>query len=171
MKMLVLLMIFSCCSLFGIWIDQDERKRIKEIETFIYLFEMLKGEIDYQLTPLMAACNKVASYAKGAVSDTFYDFSRRLGEGEAQELKSIWDETLAKSKGCLHLKEADYVLLETFCGSDGELDKNMQKRQIEILLNKLEHARKVSEEKYERCAKLNRYLGVLVGAALVIFLI
>lgn len=171
MKMLVLFLIFICCSLFGIWLDQDERKRIKEIETFIYLFEMLKGEIDYQLTPLMAACNKVAGYAKGAVSETFYDFSRQLGEGEAQELKVIWEEALAKSKGRLHLKAADYTLLETFCGSDGELDKNTQKRQIEILLDKLEHTRKVSEEKYERCTKLNRYLGVLIGAALVIFLI
>lgn len=151
--------------------DQDERKRLKELESFIYLFEMLKGEIDYQLTPLRAACLKVADYMEGEVPKTFKEFATRLSVGEGMELKNIWQSALAKQKGRLHLKASDYVVLGTFCGSDGELDKNTQKRQIEILLEKLEHLRKVSEEKYERCAKLNRYLGVLIGAALVIFLI
>lgn len=171
MKFAMLALIFVCCSLFGLCMDSDERRRLKELEEFVYLFEMLMGEIDYQLTPLMTACYKVAGYVKGGVSQTFYYFSEEIEIGSKEELGAMWHSALTKAKNYLHLKSTDYELLEGFGKSDGLMDKVLQKRQIELIIDKIEHERKKGQEKYEKCSKLNRYLGMLVGGALVIFLI
>jgi len=171
MKLAMLILIFVCCSLFGLCMDNDERKRLKELEQFIYLFEMLKGEIDYQLTPLMTACHKVAGYINGGVSQTFCFFSQQLEMENEKELGAMWHSALEKGKHFLHLKSSDYEILEGFGSNDGLLDKYLQKRQIEIVIDKLEHERKQGQEKYEKYSKLNRYLGMVVGGAIVIFLI
>lgn len=171
MKLAMLSLIFICCTLFGLCMDNDERRRLKEMEQFIYLFEMLKGEIDYTLTPLISACYKVAGYVKGGVSQTFYFFSEQLEVGSEQEFGAMWHSALERGKYFLHLKPLDYEILEGFGSSDGLMDKYLQKRQIELVVEQLEHERKKGQEKYEKCTKLNRYLGMLIGGALVIFLI
>lgn len=170
MKLILLTILFSCCTLFGLWMDGDDRKRLKELENFIYVFEMLKGEIDYQRTPLKEACKGVAAYGKYKVGDVFLNFAAALAQQEETQLHAMWVKALTSQKSNLHLKEEDYKILESFGGSDGYRDKQMQERNLELILEKLEHERKLSEEKYERCGKLTRCIGMLVGIALVIFL-
>lgn len=171
MKEIALILIFLGCSLGGIWIDQDQRKRIKELETFIYLFELLKAEIDYQLTPLKDACKSIGERAEGSIGQIFLCFSEQLEAKESVDLNQMWLLALESYRGRLHLKEQDYEQLIAFSRACGYLDKNMQKRNLDMVIEKLEHERKISQEKYERCSKLNKSLGILIGATLVIFLI
>ena len=44
LKILGILMVFTGCSLTGIMIDLNYRKRVKELEELIYALECLKGE-------------------------------------------------------------------------------------------------------------------------------
>lgn len=170
MKWIALILIFCGCSVGGIWIDEDQRKRIRELETFAYLFELLKAEIDYQLTPLKDACKQISDRQEGTIGEIFLHFANQLEAKESVDLNSMWKNALSTYKSKLHLKEGDYENLLTFSNACGYLDKNMQKRNLDMVIEKVEHERKLSEEKYERCSKLNKSLGVLIGAALVIFL-
>ena len=171
MKGIGLIIIFCCCTVCGIWIDEDQRKRLKELERFIYLFELLKAEIDYQLTPLKEACIQITYHEESALKKVFLCFAKQLEEKQSVDVSRMWETALELYKGELHLKEGDYHLLKSFGGSCGYLDKNMQKRNLDMVIEKIEHERKLSEMKYEKCSKLNKALGMLVGGVLVIFLI
>lgn len=171
MKWIGLSIVFGCCTLCGIWRDEDQRKRIKELEHFIYLFELLKAEIDYQLTPLKEACIQISYHEQGAIKGVFLSFAKELDEKMSVDIRKMWDHALKSQQAKLHLQAEDYKLLQSFGDSCGYLDKNMQKRNLDMVIERLEHERRLSEEKYERCTKLNKSLGMLVGAALVIFLI
>lgn len=171
MKWIALLIIFCTCTLCGIWRDEDQRKRIRELERFIYLFELLKAEIDYQLTPLKEACVQISYHEQGAIKQVFLNFSQELEEKRYLDIRKMWESALGKEQDKLHLKESDYKLLFSFGDSCGYLDKNMQKRNLDMVIEKIEHERKASEKQYEKCSQLNRTLGMLIGAVLVIFLI
>ena len=170
MKWIVLGLIFGGCSLGGVWVDEDQRKRIKELETFAYLFEILKAEIDYQLTPLKEACKQIGERDEGYIGKIFSHFADQLEAKESVDLNGMWKQALKTYKGRLHLKDSDYENLMMFSNACGYLDKNMQKRNLDMVIEKIEHEKKLSEEKYERCSKLNKSLGLLIGAALVLFL-
>lgn len=171
MRWIILGIIFIMCSLMGIWIDEDQRKRVKELESFAYLFGLLRGEIDYQLTPLKEACVQISQREHKNIGPIFAVFAKQLEAKESADLNEMWKVSLDTYRGKLCLKQMDYEILESFSNACGYLDKNMQKRNLDYVIEKLEHERKISQEKYERCSKLNKSLGVLVGAALVIFLI
>lgn len=163
--------IFIICCLVGFWIDEGQRKRINELETFIYVFEILKAEIEYQLTPLKEVCMHIGEREKNSVGYVFSRFAQILEQKESVDLSGMWQTALESQKDALHLKVDDYVTLETFSGACGYLDKELQKRNLEMVIDKITHEKKRSQEQYERCSKLNKSLGVLVGATLVILLI
>lgn len=170
MKMIGLVGIFLCCLLGGLWRDEDQRKRLKELREVIYLFEWLRAEIDYQLTPLKDACLQIGQREGRAMGSIFLEFSRRLEAKESADIQAMWQQALVSCKHKLHLLDKDYELLIGFGAACGYLDKNMQKRNLEMMIEQIEHERKRSEERYERCSKLNKALGALIGVALVIFL-
>lgn len=171
MKWIGLVTIFCTCTLCGIWRDEDQRKRIKELEKFIYLFELLKAEIDYQLTPLKEACIQISYHEQGPIKQVFLNFAKEIEEKKCLDIKEMWQKALEKEQNNLHLNDSDYKLLFSFGDSCGYLDKNMQKRNLDMTIDKIEHERKMSEKQYEKCSRLNRTLGMLIGAVLVIFLI
>ena len=170
-RWMILGLIFVVCSLIGIWVDEDQRKRIKELERFEYLFGLLKGEIDYQLTPLKEACFQVSERESQELGGIFAHFAKQLEAKESADLNMMWKQSLEAYKGKLYLKTSDYEILETFSQACGYLDKNMQKRNLDYVIEKIEHERKLSQEKYERCSKLNKSLGIILGAVIVILLI
>lgn len=171
MKWIILGIIFLLCCMIGVWIDEDQRKRIQELEKFMYAFELLKAEIDYQLTPLREACLEIGRREENRVGEVFERFANKLEEKESTNLNQMWKEALELYRKNLHLKAGDYDLISEFSGACGYLDKAMQKRNIEMVIDKIAHEKKRSQEQYERCSKLNKTLGVLAGATLVILLI
>ena len=98
LKLMGVVMVFAGCSLTGIFLDFKYRKRIKELENFIYAFEYLKGEIDYRLTPLQEACLRVGVETKHEIGKVFVTFSKLLGERTASTGSDLWKEALEREK-------------------------------------------------------------------------
>ena len=171
MKWVGLGLIFIGCMMGGIWVDQDQRKRLKELGELTYVFELLKAEIDYQLTPLKEACQKGGCRSQEGVGKIFIEFAQQLEGKSSTDVNKMWQQAIERHKDALHLLQQDYELLEDFGGACGYLDKQMQERNLEMTIEKIEYVRKGAQEKYERCSKLNKSLGILIGAAIVIFLI
>lgn len=172
MKLLAIGLVLLGCTLGGIWLDEDQKKRIEELEKFIYLFELLKAEIDYRLTPLREACLIVGKKTnhKG-IEGVMINFAKSLEDKESVSVEEMWEQAINAKKSAFHLQEEDYKLLYDFGGACGYLDKNMEKRNIEMVLDQLITKSKEAKVKYQKTSKLSRSLGVLVGLGLSIFLL
>ena len=171
LKLIGILMIFSGCSLTGIVIDLKYRKRVKELENFIYAFEYLKGEIDYRLTPLQEASLRVGMETKHEIGKVFITFSKLLGEKTAKEGSSMWKEALEREKHRYHLMEEDYNILEEFGRGIGQMDKNMQQANIKLIQGKLKMTLDLALKEQEKTSKLRTGMGILVGACISILII
>ncbi|WP_069998203.1 stage III sporulation protein AB [Cellulosilyticum sp. I15G10I2] len=171
MKLLGIILMFVSCSTCGFIIDWHENKRLKELEKFIYAFEILKAEIDYRLTPLQEAAIYVSKLSSEGIKKVFETFAGALGDRNTTDLNVMWEQALNHHKTSFHLSQQDYSLLFEFSNACGYLDKNMQKKNIDMLIYKLEQELIMSKSKYQKNTKLNKYLGVLIGACISIFLI
>lgn len=169
MKMIGLCMVLVSCTLGGFLMDLSEKKRIAELNKLIYLFELLKGEIDYCLTPIQEAALKVSEH--GDLAGIFSEFARLIGEKNGFNLAEMWERVLASKKNKLHLNDEDLKEISQFGVACGYLDKTMQEKNIDLTIMTLKDVASRAARQYEKTSKLNRYLGFLVGACITIFLI
>lgn len=171
LKLMGVLMVFAGCSLTGIVLDFKYRKRIKELENFIYAFEYLKGEIDYRLTPLEEACYLVGGETKHDIGKVFITFSKLLGERTANTGSSLWKEALEREKYKYDLTAEDYSILEEFGRGIGQMDKKMQQANINLIQGKLKMTLDLALKEHEKTGKLRTGMGILVGACISILII
>ena len=172
MKLFAIALVFIGCIVGGFWLDEDQKKRIQELEKFMYLFELLKAEIDYRLTPLKEACLIVGKRTNNkGIEAVMLNFSQSLEARESVHLEEMWVNAINTRKKAFHLQTEDYALLYSFGGACGYLDKNMEKRNIEMVLEALKAQTHAVKEKYERTSKLNKSLGLLIGLGISIFLL
>lgn len=171
MKLIGISLILLGCTMSGFVIDAWEKKRIKELEQFIYIFEILKRDIDYQLTPLKEACEAAVKFASYEVGGIFEQFAMQMSLKNSWDIEEMWQESLAHRKGKLHLKDEDYSILQQFGKACGYLDKQMQERNIEMVIEALRVDAIESKKHYEKTTTLNKYIGFFVGACISIFLI
>lgn len=172
MKLLAIGLVLIGCTMGGIWLDEDQKKRIQELEKFIYLFELLKAEIDYRLTPLKEACLIVGRKTNHkSIEGVMVHFAKSLEDKDSIRVEEMWERALKTRKGEFHLQEEDYQLLYSFGGACGYLDKNMEKRNIEMVVEQLKQMTKEAKARYQKTSKLNKSLGILVGLGISIFLL
>lgn len=171
MKLLGITIILLACTAMGFYIDAWQRERVRELEELMYAFEILKGEIDYRLTPLIEACQTVSDMTSQNISLVFKSFGQCLRDRQAVDTKQMWEQSIRVNKGELHLTDEDYMVLSEFGSIVGHLDKEMQKRNIELLLNKLGRVKDEAKERYARTSKMYKGMGILIGACISIVLI
>ncbi len=171
MRLLGIGLVFISCSLGGFIMDGYARKRLRELEQFVYVFELLKAEIDYRLTPLEEACYVVASFSIPTLASLFEGFGKLLQGRQSANVAGMWEEAIACKVEKLHLKEEDIEILQSFGKACGYLDKTMQSRNIDMLITRLKQELEKAKNQYDKQGKLNRSLGILIGACLSLFLI
>lgn len=171
MKMLGILLICTSCSLYGFILDRFKRLRLGELQQWIDAFEVFKGEIEYRMTPLYEASLAIAAVAAPNVKQVFLDFAASLKAKESTELYEMWQKALEKNKNFFHLNEEDYRLIEEFARKCEDIDKNMYQKNLSYIIEKLSYVLDKQQKEYEKKSKLSRYLGVLVGICISIFLI
>lgn len=164
--------VFIGCVLGGIWKDLDQKKRIEELEKFGYMLEMIKAEIDYKLSPLKEACSMVASRIdNNSIVDIINRFKISLDEKETTNVGDMWKNAIDSEKNKLHLKDEDIKVLYQFGIACGHFDKNMEKRNIDMVISSLNEIVSRAKEEYVKESKLNKSLGILIGLGISIFLL
>ena len=171
MKLMGVVLILLGCTISGFVIDAMEKKRIEELENFIYLFQLLKREIAYHLTPLGEACQSISRFALGSVKEVFRGFESRISSKASMDIERMWEETLQVEARSMSLKSEDYVILKGFGKACGYLDQEMQEKNIEMVIEALKEKSSTLKVRYEKTTKLNKYLGFFIGACISIFLI
>ena len=148
MKLLAIGLVFIGCIIGGFWLDGDQKKRIEELEKFMYLFELLKAEIDYRLTPLKEACLIAGKRTNNkGIQAVMSSFATSLEARESVHVEEMWAKAVNTQKGTFHLRSEDYQLLYSFGGACGYLDKNMEKRNIERVLEALKEQTSSAKER------------------------
>ncbi|MGL4344900.1 MAG: hypothetical protein ACRCTE_06875, partial [Cellulosilyticaceae bacterium] len=128
MKWIGLLCVVIGCTGVGMLMDAKKKLGLQELENLIFVFELLRGEIDYGLTPLGEACHIVAASALPEIRGIFEDFEERMNERITEDLDQIWRQSIREHKERLHLQDESVEVLKQFGTAVGYLDKEMQKK-------------------------------------------
>ncbi|MGL4737719.1 MAG: hypothetical protein ACRCW2_09735 [Cellulosilyticaceae bacterium] len=171
MKLFGLLMVFAGCTFMGFLRDYHKKQHMKELENMIFAFELLKSEIDYGLTPLDEACKNVARSSLPQVGSLFGYFAEAIEKREAVDLGLVWRQGIMANRQALHLEDKVYPLIEPFGVAAGYLDKEMQKKNIDRVLESLRHLYEGERVHYEKSSKFNTTMGMLAGASVAILLL
>ena len=132
MKLLGISFVLVGCTLSGFLVDHMAYKRLKELESFIYAFELLKSEMTYHLTPLKEAAYNVMKRSKGGVKAVLKSFSELLEAKELDTAGQMWEKALKENQKRLYLKEEDLRGLEQFGMACGYLDTMLQQTNIDL---------------------------------------
>lgn len=171
MKWVGIGLVFFGCTSLGFIIDSFQAKRIKELWYFIYTFQILKGEIDYSLTPLPQACKITAKLSANNINELLSCFADDLSKKLSVDTEAIWQKSIENKKPQFNLNKEDWQIVGEFSKGIGYVDKTMQKQNLDRLILQLNERYQKAKERYDTTSKLNKRMGILVGACISIFLI
>jgi stage III sporulation protein AB len=147
------------------------QRRVRYLEEIIFALEMFQAEVKYGLTPLPQAFQKIGRKMKQPVGSLFGDFSANLLQGRGLSALECWKSALAKRGPELALTAEQMELLERLGSAWGQGDKDGQGRQISFMQEVLRHALDGARKERQKNDKLFRYLGLLGGVTVVLFLL
>ena len=160
---LVFFAAFSC----GLFAGKYEQKRIDEAEAFLSLFEYIKNQVGYFLTPTKLIYR---GFENATLSDV--GFLEKLRSHENDEIYfDVWGEAFRACEDALHLSAEEKKIVLGFGECIGKSDGNMQISRFDyyivLLTSELENARTVVAKN----KKVYRTIGFAVGAMAAILLI
>lgn len=167
-SLLFIFIIISCC---GFMYAEVFTKREMQLKAILKILLSLKNEIVYLSVPLEEALLNIGSKADEPFKNLIKAMREDLQKNEADSVYEIVKEEYKKIDNELYLKENDIKILADLFKGLGESGVYGQ----EALMNMTEQEIKINiaeaEEISKKNVKLYRYLGICIGAMVVIFLI
>ena len=157
------------CVALGFNMASDIRRRIIQLRSLECALRMLKGEMEYALSSLEEAFERISIRLEPPFSDFFHTISCKLKELEFQNFEEIWEKQVQVLTKTSCLREEDLKLLDELGSQLGYLDLNMQIRTIDSIYIQLEERLKQLVDESSISCKLYQSLGVL-GALSVILI-
>ena len=155
----------------GLTMAGELEKRIEELQTLQQLMLLLRSEIRYMHQPLPEAFLRMGREAPEPFGDFFMRTAAALQKRDGQTAGRIWTENLGILLPRLHLERHEVQELRELGNMLGYLDVEMQLNVLDYYLEKLKNSTEQARETAKSRKKVYRYLGVLGGAALVLFII
>lgn len=146
-------------------------KRMEELQTLQQLMLLLRSEIRYMHRPLPEAFLCMGRDAPEPFGDFFRRTAAALQKRDGQTAGRIWRENLRTLLPCLHLERQEVRELRELGSMLGYLDVEMQLNVLDYYLERLKNSTEQAWETAKSRKKVYRYLGILGGAALVLFII
>ncbi len=153
----------------GFHIARGYRERPRQLRYLMHAIRLLQTEIEYSVTPLPEAFEKVAKHARQPCDTLFRVAAERLNGGEvsaADALSAGVEAVKPKSS----LRETDFIIFMDFAKVLGTADRIHLSKQFQATLTHLDELEKESREAQKRNEKLWQYLGVLTGLLFIILL-
>ena len=160
---LVFFAAFSC----GLFAGKCEQKRIDEAEAFLSLFEYIKNQVSYFLTP-------TKQMYKGFANDVLENigFLEKLRSHENDEIYfDAWGEAFRACEGSLHLSAEEEKIILGFGECIGKSDGNMQIKSFDYYIGLLSSELEKARTLVAKNKKVYRTIGFAIGAMAAILLI
>ncbi|NLX91059.1 MAG: hypothetical protein GXZ07_05650 [Firmicutes bacterium] len=163
-------LIIFAAYLMGCQVCALYQRRVRCLEEIILGLEMFRAEVNYGLTPLPQAFQAIGKKLNKPVGTLFFDFSSFLRQGKGLSALECWRSALEKSKPELSLKNEQMEILERLGSAWGHGDKEGQGRQISLMQELLRQALEEARAESQKNDRLWKYLGLIGGTTLVLFL-
>jgi stage III sporulation protein AB len=141
------------------------------LEEILMALEMYLAEINYGLTPLPQAFKNIGKKIKEPTGGLFADAARLMLQNKGLSASDCWDRAVVKNTPGLDLIGDDLELVKKLGFIWGKSDKNGQIRQVAFIQELLRQALREAQKAQQTNDKIWKYLGLLGGITLVIFLL
>ena len=159
--------IFLCACAFGVYAGNEEKERLKECEAFLSLFEYVKGQIEFFLTPTKLIYR--------GFDDPVLEKTGFLAELRAHENDDIyfdaWERAFAETSDNFALSKKEKSIIAEFGAGIGKTDEKTQMKHFDYCIAQLREQIKTLSSVTEKNVKIYRILGFTVGAVAAIMII
>lgn len=170
LKLLGCVLVMVVATMAGFRIAARYAERSHQLRQFVTALKILETEIFYAATPLPEACRRIARRIPAPAGMAFERIAVNLCDGRGLTADAAWREALAESQGQLALKGTDRDVLMNFGHTLGVSDRDDQIKHIHLAIAHLSAEETNARDEQQRNEKMWRYLGALLGLAVVILL-
>jgi len=167
MKLCGAVLLFLFFSLGGIFAGEKEKKRLRQCEAFLELFEYIKNQVEYFLTPTKIMYR---NFSNNVLENCGFLYALRSHEND-EVYCDVWHAALKSCKRNLMLSEKQFLLISDFGDCIGKSHGQIQTSNFDYYI--LEMRAEIVKEKAESAKniKLYRTLGIAAGACAAILVI
>jgi len=171
LRLLGSVLVIFACTVLGLYYSMRDSFRITDLTELKKALVLLKGEIEFTLTPLPEAAATVAGRLKPAIARFFELFSFNLSNDSGLTAASAWCEAVKDGLSRLHLNEEDLRNVERLGETLGYLSKQTQLEGLEMAVLYLDDQIGRLRGSETQNKRLYRNVGLILGALIVIILI
>lgn len=169
--MICLLLIFCSFCYGGYILGERFKKRHENLKEILKSILLLQNEIVYNATPLPEALFSIASKCREPFDSLFKKVASSLSKGEGESVYHEFNNVYINEKDKFYLNREDERVISDFLKSLGELGVYGQEKMFNLVISNLNINIKDSEIIANKNTKLYRYLGICIGAMVIIFLL
>lgn len=170
-KLILLVFVFILFSYAGYIYGERFNKRHKSLKEILKSIMFLQNEILYNSTPLAEALICVGNRCRDPLKPLLNETANLIYKGEEESVYDMFKDIYPKYKEELCLNRDDYRVITDFLKSLGELGIYGHEKMFELAKANIEMNIKEAKSIAEKNTKLYRYLGICIGAMIVIFFI
>lgn len=153
----------------GWYLSGKALRRIRLLEEWESLLQLLYGEVDYAGRDLPELIHRMIEQSHES-RNFWMGIDRRLNQGNDDRIAVIWQRELQKKEWQI-LQEPEQRILEELGEIIGQTDRQTQLHAIQLYQKRLGEIIKRSMESYQGQARVYHVTGITVGSFLVILLL
>ena len=168
-KILIYSFIFLLSSLIGFLISKKYVSRVNELKEFKNSLNQFKTKIKYTYEPIPDIFLEISNNLNNSNINIANFFKIASNKMKLLPAGDAWN--IALEMDDLSINDEDKNILKGFSKLLGKTDINGQISQIELTQNFLDTQILKAENEKEKCEKLYKTLGMIIGIAIVIVLL
>ncbi|MFD2672759.1 stage III sporulation protein SpoIIIAB [Marinicrinis sediminis] len=165
------LLILGACTMAGFYQAAIIAKRPRQIRELMLHIQRLETEINYGMTPMPEAIQRIVQTSKPPVGDIFKAISDSLSSPDCPSLKTAWERGVRQVWGVTTMRLPEREAFERLGQTLGISHRADQMKYLQLAIQQLaaeEDLARAEQQKYE---KMWKSLGVLTGILLVILFV
>ncbi|EKQ58204.1 MULTISPECIES: stage III sporulation protein SpoIIIAB [unclassified Clostridium] len=171
LKLILAMCVFLISTYIGFSYGETFRKRQAQLKEILKALTILENEIVYGATPLPEALENLSHKVDKPLSDFIKAISDRLIKGDVESVYEGALEEYSRFKNEFFIYDDDKKVLGDFFKSLGESGVYGQEKIFFLAVEGIKMNLSDAEDNAKRNIKLYRYLGICLGAMIVIFII
>lgn len=153
----------------GWYLSGKVLRRIRLLEEWESLLQLLYGEVDYAGRDLPELIHRMIEQSRES-RDFWIGIDRQLNQWNVDRIAVIWQRELQKKEWQI-LQEPEQRILEELGEVIGQTDRQTQLHAIQLYQQRLGDVLKRARDSYQGQARVYHVAGITVGSFLVILLL
>lgn len=165
-KGILLVLIFLMSTIIGILISKMYENRVKELQQFKNVLNVLKTKIKFTYEPLGEIFEQISHEGSNKIEEIFANITNRL---IFEDIKCAWADSIQEAD--ISINQEDKDILKELGKTLGQSDAESQVSNITLTESFLDMQIEKAEQERQKNQKIYKTLGIIVGLGFVIILI